>query len=156
MSKKRTKNKPPANLRQQKPEQQPQNELLVHGRQEQYIFQGPLPSPRTLEQYNQIVPDAGERILQMAEKDAAFQHEITHKAIDTEAKERKRGQIFGMCIGLAALAVTGLALVLGYSGAASIIGGTTVLGLVTVFVTGQKMGSGEKIEPVHPDKEPLQ
>ncbi len=102
MSKKRTKNKPSIKAVQQ-PQDQSQKRLLVHEHQEQYIFQGPLPAPQILEQYNQIVPDAAERILRMAEKDADFQREITHKAIDTEAKERKRGQIFGICIGLAAL-----------------------------------------------------
>ena len=35
------------------------------------LFAGPLPPPEILEQYNRLVPDAAERILTMAETQAA-------------------------------------------------------------------------------------
>lgn len=37
---------------------------------------GPLPHPKILKEYNDLVPDAAERILQMAEKSQAHDYEI--------------------------------------------------------------------------------
>ncbi len=115
-----------------------QPNILAH-EQKQYYFQGPLPAPQILEKYNEVIPNAAERILTMAEKDADFQREITHKAIELESNERRLGQILGFCIGCIALSLSAVSLFLGYPTTASIIGGTTVVGLVTVFVTGRSL-----------------
>lgn len=104
-------------------------------------FSGPIPSPDILERYNAIVPDAAERILKMAESDASHQREIELTALNTQRRERRLGQIFGFTIGVVALSVSALALVKGSAVAASVIGGTTVVGLVAVFVTGRIAGT---------------
>lgn len=103
-----------------------------------------MPPPETLERYDRIVPGAAERILAMAEVDAKHLQalELTSLAASQEEAcrrhiEVRHGQIYGLCIGLAALATSALALVLGYEQAATVIGGTTVVGLVTVFVVGR-------------------
>ncbi len=121
-------------------------EALLALQQEQCYFAGPLPSPQTFAEYDKIVPGAAERILVMAEKDAEFQRAITHKALKAEASERRLGQILGFCIGLASLITTGIALFFNQPTAASIIGGTTVVGLVTVFVLGRDSGSKKQAE----------
>lgn len=115
-----------------------QRNILTH-EQKRYYFQGPLPAPQILEQYNEIIPNAAERILIMAEKDADFQRKITEKAIEIEANERRLGQILGFFIGSMALSLSAASLFLGHPAAASIIGGTTVVGLVAVFVTGRNL-----------------
>jgi hypothetical protein len=99
-------------------------------------FSGPIPPPAILEKYNQLIPGAAERILVMAEKDAAHVQEMNKLIIEVSSKESKRGQLFGLFVALAAMSMTALALLLGHETAASIIGGSTVVGLVSVFVTG--------------------
>jgi uncharacterized membrane protein len=98
---------------------------------------GPLPQPDTLAKYNAIVPGAAERILAMAEEDARHLQAMERASLSGAYAERRTGQIFGLTIGLSALAVSIIAMVLGHELAAIAIGGTTVLGLVTVFVVGR-------------------
>ncbi len=110
----------------------------------QSSFSGPVPHPDILLGYNEIVPDAAERILRMAEQDAEHQRNIEMTALKAAASETKRGQIFGLLIGLSALIVSGAAAYLGQTEVAMMIGGTTVVGLVTVFVVGRwKQQEGE-------------
>lgn len=100
-------------------------------------FEGPMPPPAILEGYERLVPGAAERILAMAESDTKHQHAIEFSALRAAEGEVKRGQIFAFIIGLAALLASMFALYMGSSVVAGIIGGTTVVGLVSVFVVGR-------------------
>lgn len=103
----------------------------------QHQFSGPLPPPEILQQYDQVISGAAERILAMAEKDAKHQQEIENSAIQFASREVKRGQMCGLTIGISSFATCVIALALGSELTASILGGVTVVGLVTVFVTGR-------------------
>jgi uncharacterized membrane protein len=92
-----------------------------------------------LEGYENILPGAAERILSMAENDAEHQREIEKDALNYQYKENRRGQYFGIIVVALCMIAVMVALFFGYEKAASIIGGTTVVGLVTVFVVGKKM-----------------
>ena len=108
---------------------------IVH--QSSASFEGPMPTPAILEGYERLVPGAAERILAMAESDTKHQHAIEFSALRAAEGEVKRGQIFAFIIGLAALLASMFALYMGSSVVAGIIGGTTVVGLVSVFVVGR-------------------
>lgn len=118
---------------QQKPPQQ-ENHSLAHVKAE---FSGPVPHPSILQGYDNVVPGAAERILQMAEQDAVHQREVEKLIITETAAEVKRGQVFGLIIGVSAFISSIIAILLGAQTTASIIGGTTVVGLVAVFITGR-------------------
>lgn len=105
---------------------------------ETQAYSGPIPLPAIMAQYNEIIPDAAERILVMAEKDATHQHAIEMKAIDCHARENRRGQYFGVVVTALAFITAGFALFLGHPTAAATIGSTTVVGLATAFVVGKK------------------
>lgn len=64
-------------------------------------FSGPLPPPSVLQGYNDIVPDAAERILSMAEREQAHRHDHDSQFVQLLA----RGQWFGFILGIAALGV---------------------------------------------------
>jgi uncharacterized membrane protein len=100
-------------------------------------FSGPVPHPEILRQYDQILPGAAERILMMAEDDARHQRKMELTAMNLTAQEVKRGQRFGLTIGISAFLTTVIALFLGSENTAMVLGGTTVVGLVTVFITGR-------------------
>lgn len=108
-------------------------------------YSGPIPPPEMLQEYNNIVPDAAERILAMAEAGAKHQREMEAGLLvaDIESDKRRhievlRGQLFAGAAVVVAFSVAALALFLGSPAAATLIGGTTVISLVTVFVTGRK------------------
>jgi uncharacterized membrane protein len=117
--------------------QNPQAQQVIQQTQTQ-SFSGPIPSPDLLAQYNQIIPDAAERILSMAENEAKHAHSIEMLALTSHAKEKKRGQYFGVLVTALAFITAGVALVLGHPTAAATIGSTTVVGLATAFVVGKK------------------
>lgn len=100
-------------------------------------FSGPMPHPTVLEGYERLVPGAAERILVMAEADAKHQRELEFEALRAAAGEVKRGQFFGLTIGCTALVASVCALYLGSPAVAGVIGGTTVVGLVSVFIVGR-------------------
>ena len=131
-SKKKSQNKP---VLPQSTAQVPAHEqVTIH---QQQIHQGSLPSPVTLNQYDQIVPGAAERILQMAEQDAQHQRDISIMALDAHRREVRLGQILGFGIGVLSFSTCIVALFLGSEKTAIAIGGTTVIGLVTAFIKGR-------------------
>lgn len=101
-------------------------------------FRGPLPPPAALERYDRLLPGAAERILRMAEQEQAAGHRFASDAVGVTAAETKRGQSFGLVAALAALGVTAYLGFLGHAFAASVVGGTTVVGLATVFAIGRR------------------
>ena len=120
------------------PPETPRGELELHA-----SFSGPLPPPAILEGYNRLVPKGAERLFAWAEEEGRHQRELqeTAQAAQIEdlrevRKERRRGQRFGFAIALAGIAAgVGLALA-GHPTPASVLLGSTLLGMVVVFVVG--------------------
>jgi len=99
---------------------------------------GPLPAPESLDQYNKIIPDGAERIMTMAEKQSSHRINIEHIVISGQVKQSGRGQIFGLIIAFVAIGASILLAMFNHEIVAGIIGGGSVVGLVTVFVVGRK------------------
>ena len=104
----------------------------------QQTFSGPIPPPSILSEYNQIAPDAAIRILKMAEKQAAHRQEIEKKVIEADIYNSKAGLVCGLIIGLSAVIGGVLCIITGHDIGGSIIGGTGLTSLVSVFVYGTK------------------
>jgi uncharacterized membrane protein len=100
-------------------------------------FSGPMPHPRHLEGYEQILPGSAERILSMAEK--AQDHNIAMETLIVRAEidDQKRGMRYGLAGLLVALALAGYSAFLGRADLAAIFTGTVILGAVTLFVRGR-------------------
>ena len=79
----------------------------------------------------------------MAETDAKHMRDMERDTMIGMVGIQRRGQFFGLAIGLAALCVSGLALYFGFENSAMVIGGTTVVGLVSVFVIGRLASSSQ-------------
>lgn len=73
----------------------------------------------------------------MAEENGKHQREMEKAAITLASETIKRGQTYGMMIGSLAFLTCAFALWLGSERTAEIIAGVTIVGLVTVFVTGR-------------------
>ena len=85
-----------------------------------------------------MLPGAAERIMRMAEKEQASAREVEGIAVRAATADNRRGQIFGFLVALAAFGTAGWLGYLGHETAAAIVGGGTVVALVTVFVTGRR------------------
>jgi len=132
------KNKSPTPVKQENSAQ------LTQVTQQQFV--GPIPPPNILQDYDQIIPGAAKRILIMAEEEAKHQHELEKSALNFTAEEVKRGQRYGLFIAISAFITSIIALFLGSEEAAMTIGGTTVVGLVTVFVIRAKLSNSPKAD----------
>lgn len=101
------------------------------------MMSGPLPSPEILAQYNALIPGAADRIIAMAENDSAHLQTIEKMTVTAFYRERQTGQTFGLIIALFGLSVAALLAMNNHETTASIIGGTTIVGLVGIFVIGR-------------------
>jgi uncharacterized membrane protein len=61
-------------------------------------FSGPLPPPEILKQYSEIVPNGGERIVAMAEKQQAHRIQIERKAVYGNSFDQRLGIILGFIV----------------------------------------------------------
>ena len=109
----------------------------------QVAFTGPLPHPSALKEYDNVFPGLAERIVTMAEAEARHRHDMDKGAarqneliINKEFSERRIGQFKGLGIAAIAIGAAIFAIAHGAEKAAMVIGGTTVVGLATVFVVG--------------------
>ena len=109
-------------------------------------FSGPLPHPDLLAKYNAVLPDAAERIMRMAEKQADHRRALEARIVGNNTFNQTLGQVFGFLLALVAI-VGGLYLI---TMGASIIGLTSVLGalaaLVMVFIKGRNSQERERTE----------
>lgn len=119
-------------------------EQIIHHHQQTFQHSGPLPDPASLDRYNQIVPDAAERIIRMAEQNADHVRSVEMLAINAEIEDNKQrhnevkiGQFAGLISVGMSFSLAGYALFLGHAAVAGTICSATVIGLVTVFVTGR-------------------
>lgn len=121
---------------------------IIHHHQQTFQHSGPLPDPASLDRYNQIVPDAAERIIRMAEQNAEHIRGIEMLALNAEIEDNKQrhkeikiGQVAGLISVGMSFSLAGYALFLGHAAVAGTICSATVIGLVTVFVTGRYIKS---------------
>ena len=72
-------------------------------------WQGPIPPPALIQQYNEVIADGAERIMRMAEKAQAAEIEMGRAFV----AETRRGQWLGAAVSLAALVLAAARVLLG-------------------------------------------
>jgi uncharacterized membrane protein len=132
-------------------EQRPQVANLVLTAAFQFsLFSGPLPRPEDLAKYEQILIGSADRIIKMAEQQAAHRQALETNTIAEQVRQSGRGQHYALIV---SLALVGSALWLGLTGhpiVGTIFGGGTIVSLATVFLTTrhqQTMDLSEKRTP---------
>jgi uncharacterized membrane protein len=106
----------------------------------------PLPDPEELAAYNQIIPNGADRILKMAENQSAHRIAIEKIAVSSQQRQGFCGQLFGLIIGLAGLGFATYAAVNGQPWFGSIIGGATLVSLVSAFLYSRQAQKRELSE----------
>jgi uncharacterized membrane protein len=109
-------------------------------------FQGPLPPPEILLQYEQITPGFADRIISSWEKQTLHRQEIENTAIGAQVKNSKRGAIFAFILGFMAIIGGTICIIMGYSasGISEIL--FSLGSLVGVYVYGSEKNRKERIE----------
>lgn len=116
----------------------PDNKAVVVAQYAAEAFSGPLPHPDILRKYNDVVPGAAERIIQMAENQSVHRKELEKKVIESDIARSKWGQILGFIIAIIGLIGAVVISIIGNAWAGGIIGLGTLGSLVGVFMYGSK------------------
>jgi uncharacterized membrane protein len=94
-----------------------------------------------LREFDNIVPGAASRIIAMAEAEQQHTHRMDLEVISKTHSERRLGQCAGFLLAVLFLGGAVYCASIGQAKVAMMLGGGTVLGLVSAFVLGRKFGS---------------
>lgn len=119
---------------------QPSGRQLVY----REAFSGPLPPPAVLEKYNQILPGAAERILQMTEEQSRHRRSLESQVIASDIRRADRGLQFGLVIGISGLTAAVVIGIVGQPWAGGLLGIGTIASLVGTFVYGSQQRRKER------------
>lgn len=104
-------------------------------------FSGPIPPPDTLAKYEEKFPGFGERILAMAEREAAHRHELDKRNADiadadlhAARAETRRGQWMAFVLTALAFAAAVFCAIHNQPWVAGIIAGTTLVSVVSTIM----------------------
>ena len=116
-------------------------------------FTGPVPPPKMLEQYNNVLPNAAERIVAMAERQSAHRQKLEEIVIKSSSRNELIGQIFALIIALFVVG-GGIYLLVQGKDAAGLAAIITPLAVLTgVFVYGKHLQRKE-LENKNPNMRP--
>lgn len=102
---------------------------------------GPIPSPETIVEYDNIIPNGAERIMAMAEKQSNHRQKMESDVIRSQNKQSERGQVFAFILSIILIGAGIASFVTDHDEVAGTIFGVTIIGLVTVFIVGKKSQS---------------
>jgi len=131
---------PPANGTVERIQQSKSNSTLVA-----HSFQGPLPPPSLLADYDAIVPGLAAQIVEWTTSQTEHRQQIEKRAISIDEKlstayviETLLGQFFAFVLTLGILAATVYLAMHGQPAAAAALGTIGVGGIITAFIVGRK------------------
>lgn len=119
-----------------------------------YSFQGPLPPPQILHQYDEIIPGAAERIICAFEKQVQHRQDLEKNVITSDIRQAYLGSLLGFIIALSAIGSGTFLAYIGRptEGIAAII--SALAGIIGVFVVGsyQRRKEREQKAPSPPQQ----
>lgn len=114
---------------------------------------GPLPAPKTLAEYEAVLPGLAERIVRLPEREQEHRHEFSREWLRREARLKDRGQILGMVAMVIVLAFCLVLVLEGSPGTAGTVAVALVAAVVGIFVTGKIADArAAPEEPEQPDE----
>lgn len=119
---------------------------MVEESVEMSSYSGPTPPLDHLAGLHALNPNYADRVLSMSEAEQRHRHNITAKSQEhafliakSDQNAKRRGQICATIVAVVCIAGAVFCAYLGDTTVGGIIGGATILGLVTVFVTGKAL-----------------
>lgn len=111
---------------------------------QQALFQGPLPPPEILAGYESTLPGAADRILAMAERQAAHRQALEAAVVEGDSRRHLIGLAAGVVVTMSALALAGVLAYLGHSGFSALTALAPIAALAGVFVYGDRSRRRER------------
>ncbi|GAA6747466.1 DUF2335 domain-containing protein [Thermus brockianus] len=135
-------------------ENQPPNNTKLGPVAQLAYYKGPLPDPFTFKAYGQVLPDAPDRILRMAEQEQKHRHELEKKLANTDSVGYLRGQLIAFVLTSFLVFLTYDLLKSGQSLQGYLFGGAGLVAIVLAFLrnryTDRESSPKEKEPPNDP------
>ena len=100
-------------------------------------YRGPLPDPAMLAAYKAIEIDLPDRIVRMAEQNAATERRTTERSQTFSLVSDLFGRVAGLAFASGGLVAAVVLALHGHDTVAGVIGGTTIIGVVAALITGK-------------------
>lgn len=107
-------------------------------------FSGPLPPPEVLREYAELVPDAPERFLAMAERQAAHRQHLETLVVQSGIVRSRRGQACAFVIAIAGIGASTAIALSGHAVEGVAFGALDLAALVSVFIYGSERRKDER------------
>lgn len=91
-----------------------------------------------MQKYDQVQPGFAERIVKMAEQQLNHRIECENKVVNGSVSDSKRGQWFGLTVSVLFLIAATVLGLYGHDWLAGILGGGTLVSLVSIFVLNER------------------
>jgi uncharacterized membrane protein len=101
-------------------------------------FAGPLPPPGVLKEYDSVQPGFAERIVAMAEREQSHRHGLEKRGLSGAINAERFGQVFAFLLSLLLIGGSIYLIATGNATSGTLLGGSTIIGLAYVFITGRK------------------
>jgi uncharacterized membrane protein len=106
-------------------------------------YEGPIPPPAVVKEYEKVLKGSFNRILKMTEENSKHRMELDQHEMELEkfylpqtVKIRQKGQIFAFSISVLGIVGAVVCAFLGQVTIGSIVGGSTLISLVPHFISG--------------------
>lgn len=111
-------------------------------------FSGPIPPPSIIEGYERVLPGSADRIITMAEKQAAHRQALEVKMVYSEARDGLLGVIFAFLLGIGCIAAAIVMVYLvpqnGGAIAGALLGVTGIGSITSSFITSTRRNNSNK------------
>lgn len=107
-------------------------------------YSGPIPPPDMLAGLNAVIPNGAERVLAMAERQEAHRHQLEDRHQAGQSRRSWGGLLAGFLVAMAFLYASYNLILAGFGIYGTVLGGTVVVGLVSVFVVGTTSQRNER------------
>jgi uncharacterized membrane protein len=118
--------------------------LLARASFHRSIYQGPLPPPEILKGYDLVNPGFAERVMAMAERQSQHRIELERTVVIGDHKKSWLGLGLGFVVAAGVFYGSYDLVKKGHDTAGTLLGGSTLVSLITVFVTGSNQRSKER------------
>lgn len=108
------------------------------------FWEGPLPPPNALREYEEIIPGSANRILESVEKQQEHSRNMERTVITGNSKRAYLGLFFGFIISILGIGGGIYLIATGHDWAGLSLAGINLTGLVGVFVYGSKARRDER------------
>ena len=106
---------------------------------------GPIPDAEHLAKYGEVIPDAPERILAMAERQAEHRQWLEKRVIVSEGRRANAGVVCAFIITLVVVLSGAYLVYLGHDVAGTIFSGLGLAGLTGTFIYGTRVRRDERL-----------